>query len=71
VDYGWHFDDGIDAQEMAIILGITEEISEEEAAKKLSQDPLTPEEMLKTGNWICSISLTKKKLKMLASNMHF
>ena len=45
------FDDGIDAEEMAVILGITEEI-EEEAKTKLSEDPLTPEEMLKSGNEI-------------------
>jgi len=47
---GGIFDDGIDAQEMGIILGITEEIEEEEAAKKISNDPLTPEEILKTEN---------------------
>ena len=42
-------DDGIGAEEMGIILGITDEI-EEEANTKLSEEPLTPEEMLKTGN---------------------
>ena len=47
---GGIFDDGIGAEEMGVILGVTEEIEEEEAAKKISNDPLTPEEMLKTGN---------------------
>ena len=49
---GGIFDDGINAEEMGIILGITDEIEEEEAAKKISNEPLTPEEMLKTGNEI-------------------
>ena len=45
------FDNGIGPKEMGVILGITEEIAEEEAeAKNISNDPLTPEEMLKTGN---------------------
>ena len=48
---GGIFDDGIDATEMALILGITEEI-EEELNTKLSEEPLTPEEILKTGNEI-------------------
>ena len=44
------FDNGIDAEDLGIILGIAEEIGEEEKAKKISNEPLTPEEMLKTGN---------------------
>ena len=46
------FDDGIDAEELALILGIAEEIGEEYRSQQISNDPLTPEEMLKTGNEI-------------------
>ena len=46
------FDDGIDAEELALILGITDEIEEEYRSLQVSNDPLTPEEMLKTGNEI-------------------
>ena len=53
---GGIFDDGIDAQEMGILLGITDEIEEEEAANKISNEPLTPEEMLKTGNDVFDIA---------------
>ena len=44
------FDDGIGAEEMGIILGITDELDEEARAKQLDKEnePLTPDEMLKT-----------------------
>ena len=45
-----NFDDGFGPEEMGIILGITEEIEEEEAAKNISNDPLSFEEILKTGD---------------------
>ena len=44
------FDGWIDAEELALILGITEEIEEEYRSQQISNDPLTTEEMLKTGN---------------------
>ena len=46
------FDNRIDAEELALILGITEEIKEEYRSQQVSNDPLTPKEMLKTGNEI-------------------
>jgi len=49
-DNGDFFDEGIDAELLGIFLGISEELSEEEAAKQLEKDnePLTPDEMLET-----------------------
>jgi hypothetical protein len=49
-DDGDFFDDGIGPEELGIFLGISEELSEEEAAKQLEKDnePLTPDEMLET-----------------------
>lgn len=46
------FDNRIDAEELALILGITEEIEEKYRSQQVSNDPLTPKEMLKTGNEI-------------------
>jgi len=45
-------DDGIDAEWLALILGISEELEEECRSQQISNEPLTPEEMLKTGNEI-------------------
>ena len=47
---GDFFDDGIGAEELGIFLSISEELQEEEAAKKLEKDnePETFEEMLRT-----------------------
>ena len=42
-------DDGIDALEMALILAVTEEM-EEESKTPLSDQQLTPEQMLETPN---------------------
>lgn len=42
-------DDGIDALEMALILGITEEM-EEESKTPLADQPLTFEQILETPN---------------------
>ena len=42
------FDDGIGAEEMGIILGITDELDEEARAKLIDNEPLTPDEMLET-----------------------
>ena len=49
-DNGDFFDDGIGAEQLGILLGISEELSEEEAAKQLDKEnePLTPDEMLET-----------------------
>jgi len=44
-------DDGIDALEMALILAVSEEISEENSTP-LSDEPLSQAEMLKSGNEI-------------------
>ena len=44
------FDNWIDAEELALILGITEEIEEEYRSQQISNDPLPLNEMLKTGN---------------------
>ena len=47
-DNGDFFDDGIGAKELGIFLGINEELQEEEEAKRIDNDPLTFEEMLRT-----------------------
>ena len=49
-DNGDFFDDGIGAGELGIFLGISEELQQEEKAKRLEKEnePLTPEEMLET-----------------------
>lgn len=49
-DNGDFFDGGIGAEELDIFLGISQELQEEERAKRLEKDnePLTPDEMLET-----------------------
>ena len=47
---GGIFDNGLGPEELAIALGLGEEIEEENEAKQLTEEPLTPDEMLKTGN---------------------
>jgi len=41
-------DDGIGAEEMGIILGITDELDEEARARLIDNEPMSLDEMLKT-----------------------